>query len=125
MSDARPFWRQLGVDYFGMTDPMVEVRRERSKRFQALQETITKAAAFEQLTKAPGYKQLLDRWQEMQAQMTRQLITASPKDLLALQAQLKAFEAAVNIVPDAIREANHARNEVEKMLQEDFGEEDQ
>ncbi len=122
MSDARPFWRQLGVDYFGMTDPMVEVRRQRAERFARLQRTITAAAPFEQLAQSAGYKALLERWQDMQGRMTKQLITAAPKDLLALQAQLKAFEEAVNIVPDAIREATVARDEVEQMLREDFGE---
>lgn len=121
MNDARPFWRQLGVDYFGMTDPMIEIRRERTEKLKKLQTTIAKAIEFESLTSAPGYRKLVERWQEMQADLMRQLVTASPKDFLTLQARLKAFEEAVSIVPEAIKEANAARDELEQMIDEDFG----
>lgn len=121
MTDARPFWRQLGVDYFGMKDPNVELRRERTKRIQALQEVISAASQFETLVNAPGYRTLVEQWQEIQASLTRQLVSATPKDFLTLQARLKAFEEAVSIVPNALADAKEARIELERMIDEDFG----
>lgn len=115
---VRPFFHRLGVALRGPDDPAVAKRRERAGRVIELQRVINKAGEYDSLTRNPAWARIQAEWAVRLKELMGRLRTGGAKDFEANQAALDAYEEATNIIPNALAQAELAREELETLVEE-------